>query len=625
MKKILSVVILITAALSSRSQLVVSHDTTICAGNQVQLHASGGNSYSWSPSGTLSSTTSANPVASPAQTTSYIVTAPYTTPNLVVNSNFSLGDTGFTSGYIYTLPPNNSGEGRYWVGNNVQSWSSPLTGCGDHTGGGGNMLMVNGSLVANTPIWCNTVSLLPNATYNLSAYTVMLTNTNIPSFKWTVNGVPTGGTNTPFLTCLWSQLSTTWNSGLNTTATFCIYDLNVSSNGNDFALDDITITATGTMSDTITVTVVNNPVVNLGADTAICGSQSVTLDAGSGFAAYAWNDNSTAQTVSVNSGGSVSVTVTDNNQCTASDAVVVSQYNLSISTSAQNTTCGLNNGSASVTVNNGNAPYNYGWSSGASTANASNLASGTYDVTVNDAAGCSATGSAVVNASNQGGTVNITSNQTLICASDSANICAPGGYASYLWNTGATTTCINTSLAGNYYVTVSDANNCTSTSNHVAVSVYPLPPVSISVNGDTLKAFNAESYQWYLNGNEISGANTGSYIATVSGNYQVYVTDTNGCGALSTIIPVATGLYDAFSEEWINVYPNPNQTGQWQLNVTESLNGHPFEVTDATGRLVLQSNIIAVNSIIKLNVSAGVYLLRITSGDKTYMKKLIKE
>ncbi len=48
-------------------------DVTILAGGSTQLNASGGGTYSWSPSAGLSCTTCANPVASPASTTSYEV------------------------------------------------------------------------------------------------------------------------------------------------------------------------------------------------------------------------------------------------------------------------------------------------------------------------------------------------------------------------------------------------------------------------------------------------------------------------------------------------------------------------------------------------------------------------
>jgi hypothetical protein len=54
-------------------QGTVSSDTSIYPGQSVQLQATGGVSYSWSPSAGLSSTSVSNPVASPQQTTVYSV------------------------------------------------------------------------------------------------------------------------------------------------------------------------------------------------------------------------------------------------------------------------------------------------------------------------------------------------------------------------------------------------------------------------------------------------------------------------------------------------------------------------------------------------------------------------
>jgi gliding motility-associated-like protein len=50
------------------------NDTTICSGSSATLQASGGTGYSWSPATGLSSTTIADPVASPTDTTIYTVT-----------------------------------------------------------------------------------------------------------------------------------------------------------------------------------------------------------------------------------------------------------------------------------------------------------------------------------------------------------------------------------------------------------------------------------------------------------------------------------------------------------------------------------------------------------------------
>jgi hypothetical protein len=78
-----------------------------------------------------------------------------------------------------------------------------------------------------------------------------------------------------------------------------------------------------TGSDTITVGVNTLPVVNLGADTAICDGAVVTLDAGNAGGSYLWDDASTAQTRDINTDGSYSVVVTDANGCSNSDTIAI--------------------------------------------------------------------------------------------------------------------------------------------------------------------------------------------------------------------------------------------------------------------------------------------------------------
>ncbi len=76
--------------------------------------------------------------------------------------------------------------------------------------------------------------------------------------------------------------------------------------------------------DTINVTHLAFPVVNLGADTAICPSQPLTLDAQNPGAAYLWNNGSTGQTLVVNQVAAYSVVVTNGNNCKGTDTINVS-------------------------------------------------------------------------------------------------------------------------------------------------------------------------------------------------------------------------------------------------------------------------------------------------------------
>lgn len=75
--------------------------------------------------------------------------------------------------------------------------------------------------------------------------------------------------------------------------------------------------------DSIEVSLYPNPSINLGADTIICIGDTLTLDAGSGYASYLWSDNSNGQTLKVFAKGTYNVLVTSNQGCEGFDEIVV--------------------------------------------------------------------------------------------------------------------------------------------------------------------------------------------------------------------------------------------------------------------------------------------------------------
>ena len=180
-------------------------------------------------------------------------------------------------------------------------------------------------------------------------------------------------------------------------------------------------------------------------------------------------------------------------------------------------------------------------------------------------------------------------------------------------------------MAGNYYVTVTDNGNCTITSTRITISVYPLPPVSISVNGDTLVAYNAVTFQWFYNTAIIPGATSGVHIAEQSGSYTVQVSDTNGCIANSNPVTVnVTGIEDISLGDDLFIYPNPATSSDWNLVASENLIGASLEIFDAKGALVYKSEIKNPKTAIHTNFANGNYLLRVSKGEKTLQRKLVR-
>ena len=75
--------------------------------------------------------------------------------------------------------------------------------------------------------------------------------------------------------------------------------------------------------DTIRITVSNSPQVNLGKDSSFCSGDSLTLNAGIGFADYKWNTGASTQSISVKESGKYSVIATHSNGCISRDEIIV--------------------------------------------------------------------------------------------------------------------------------------------------------------------------------------------------------------------------------------------------------------------------------------------------------------
>ena len=357
------------------------------------------------------------------------------------------------------------------------------------------------------------------------------------------------------------------------------------------------------------------------------GSAIVTITSGTGPYTYAWSNGGTSASISNLPSGNYTVTVTASGSCTATaSATVVSSNGVTLSTNSTNTSCGNNNGSAIVTATTGATPFSYLWSNGAIVSSLNNLPSGNYTVTVSDLNGCSATASVLVDTSNNI-SVTIACDKPIMCIGDSAHVCVTTTHGSYLWNLGQTTQCIYTKQAGNYYLTVTDGN-CTATSNHLAVNIYPLPPVSISVNGDTMTAYSAVTYQWYLNDAEIANATSHIYVAQQAGYYSVAITDTNGCRVVSNNVFVGgTGIGNLNDDARVELYPNPIN-GNCELRIFNFEFKQPLSafVFDVEGRKVFEQKIIATTTKMNLMMlESGVYFLKVNGNNFTVTKKIIKD
>ena len=262
------------------------------------------------------------------------------------------------------------------------------------------------------------------------------------------------------------------------------YILNVTDN--DDCPGTITITITQTLGPTL-----GTPVVQDAACGQSNGSITVSPSGGTAPYTYIWDTNP-AQTTETASGlpaGSYSVTVTDANSCTVTATISVNNIGgPTLQTTTTDATCGQANGSASVTATGGSGTYTYIWSStpAQTTSTATNLAAGTYTVTVDDGT-CVATAVVTINDISSGIGATITNIIVDSCSNSvgGATAVPQGGTSPYTYAWSSTPPQTNAVLqnvpGGTYTVTVTDDSGC----DTVATAVIPSTPGLTTVTSST--------------------------------------------------------------------------------------------------------------------------------------------
>ncbi len=297
----------------------------------------------------------------------------------------------------------------------------------------------------------------------------------------------------------------------------------------------------------------------------------------------------------------VSYTVTNSAGCTG---VVTANVNVNalpvatITPSGATTFC--DGGSVTLTASAGDS---YMWSNGLQTASITVTTAGNYSVQVTNAAGCVTTSAVTAVVVNPLPTATITANgSTTFCQGGSVTLTASAG-SSYLWSNGATTSSITVNASGNYSVTVTNANGCSTASAATVVTVNALPVASISsLNGNTfcqggsvtLVSSAGASYAWS------NGLSTQSVDVTTSENLTVTVTNAAGCSATSAPFAVT-----------MNALPVATITAGGPLTFCQ---GGSVTLTANGGTSYTWSNSTATTASITVNTS-GVYTVTATDAN----------
>lgn len=359
-----------------------------------------------------------------------------------------------------------------------------------------------------------------------------------------------------------------------------------------------TINITQPLSVTASISSITNPLC-FGSCT---GSATVTAINGTGPYAYNWSSGSGISIANNLCSGNYVVTASDANGCSTTASVTITQPSI-VAAIANNfiaANCyGSCDGSATVTGSGGTPPYMYSWASGTQNAQVNNtLCAGTHFVTVTDANFCTASTPAFISQPSQLTIISI-SKIDVSCYGlndGSLDITIGGGIGFYTYSIGSQTDTVGhfgNLSAGNYTITVTDLNGCTTTSAKSinqpsqllvsAITTHSICPgefAYLSANA----AGGTPAYTYYWNG-VVSNPSIGVNPLTTT-NYTVSVTDSRGCSSNSVIVSVLVSLPLVVDVIASPTSICPGDTSQLSLSITNG-GGPPYLIYNTAGNILI--------------------------------------
>lgn len=408
-----------------------------------------------SPGTTLGTTTVTYAAAAADVANTNITLANFSTP-VTINGSFYAGiEYAYQAGDTLALITNQDGESvptTAWEKQSSNTWFSYNNGTNATW-----QLDVSHFIF---PVLCSSASSAPPiADFNNSAVNICMgsgvnfadISTGSPtSYSWSFPGGTPSTSTSPNPTVIY-----------NTPGTFNVVLTVSNANGSN----------TKTVNSLVVVGA--RPTLSLNASNATCGNNgniNLTVNGGQAPLTYIWSNGASTQNISNLPSGNYSVTVSGANGCSASASTSIAALGLNVSGNVNDVTQCFdnNNGSISLVITNGQPPFSFNWSNGASSSIVSGLPGGNYTVTVTSNS-CS-----VVNTFAVVSPPEIIANVTVTASSGGnsggASVSATGGIPpyNYFWSNGISgASSINNLAAGSYSVSITDANGCLKEENFV--------------------------------------------------------------------------------------------------------------------------------------------------------------
>lgn len=509
----------------------------------------------------------------------------------LADGSISASASGGTSPYSYTWstsPAQNNATASGIISGNYTVTVKDVNNCSVTASGfiddvGGISVSVTKSNItcngqANGSATATVTGGTPNYTYNWSNST----STTIPGTSHSVSNLGTG------------SISVTVTDHFGCTATH---------------------SATISQPDPISINLLNTSSATCNGD---CDAQAqISVSGGTSPYTYTWSSglNPNSPNNSNLCAGSHSVQISDNNSCTADLPFNISQPDpILLNIQDYDATCGMPNGYAIATPIGGTPPYFWSWSAGDNPNSQTNhgltAAGSPYGVTIIDDHSCSVTGSVII--LEQAGPTAVISNITHpACngqSNGSATVSVSGGTSpyTYTWNTTpqqSSATAVNLPQ-GTYFVTVKDANNCTTTATAILTNPDNLNAYIVAPQIKCFGACDGIAYAnvtggtspyTYLWSNLQTSQNATNLCA---GDYSVTVTDANNCSIV--LSETLTQSPDIDVIESIT----PSNCSQSDGAIELSINGGTPPFTYAWNNGPLSQN--------NYNIPAGAYTVTIT-------------